>query len=181
MAQASPVKTKAAAKPKSTAKAKAKQPAKKASAVAPIPEGFHTITPSIIVSDGEGAIALYQKALGAEVKGKMHWPGKKKIMHSCLQIGDSKLFLYDETEYMKAPKEGTGGSQFYLYVKDVDAQHKKALQAGMKEAMAPTDMFWGDRISSVICPYGHRWSFATHVKDVSEAEMMEGAKAMMKG
>ncbi len=130
------------------------------------------------MSDGEAAIALYQKALGAEVKSKFHLPGTKKIMHSCLQIGTSKLFLYDEVGDMKAPKGGAGGSQFYLYVKDVDAAHKKAVAAGMKETMAPADMFWGDRLSSVQCPYGHRWSFATHVKDVSEAEMMEAAKAM---
>ena len=78
------------------------KPAAKPSGVQAIPEGFHTITPSLTVSDGEAAIAFYEKALGAEVKGKIHVPGSKRIMHSCLQIGSSKIFVQDEMPNMPA-------------------------------------------------------------------------------
>lgn len=161
------------ASPKPAAKGK---PASKAALTGAIPEGFHTITPTLTVSDGEGAIAFYEKALGAELKSKMCMPGTKKIVHSCLQIGSSKLFLHDETPNMPAPKHGMGSS-FYLYVADVDAQHKRAVAAGMKEIMPPADMFWGDRMSTVMCPYGNSWTFASHVRNVGEQEMAEGMKA----
>jgi PhnB protein len=151
------------------------KPATKPAPVAAIPEGFHTLTPSLTVSDGEAAIALYVKALGAEVKGKVHAPGSKKVMHSCLQIGSSKVFVQDAMPGMPGPKERHAA--FYVYVPDVDTAHKRALKAGMKELYAPTDMFWGDRTSVVACPFGHHWTFATHVRDASEAEMAEAMNA----
>jgi PhnB protein len=159
----------AAAKPAAAKPAKAAKPA-----VAPIPDGYHTITPSLVVSDGEGAIALYEKALGAEVKGKIHAPGSKKVMHACLQIGDSKIFVADEMPNMPGPKERH--ASFYLYVEDVDAAHKRALKAGMKELYAPTDMFWGDRTGVVACPYGHHWTLATHIANPTQEEMAEAMK-----
>jgi uncharacterized glyoxalase superfamily protein PhnB len=154
--------------------AKAK-PAAKSAAVAPIPEGFHTITPSLTVSDGEAAIAFYVKALGAEVKGKVNAPGSKKIMHSCLQIGSSKVFVQDAMTGMPGPKERH--ASFYVYVPNVDAAHKRAVEAGMKELYAPTDMFWGDRTSVAACPFGNHWTFAAHVRDVSQEEMAKAMKA----
>ena len=96
----------------------------------------------------------------------MLMPGTSKVMHACLKIGSSKLFLCDENENMKAPKGGAGGSQFYLYAADVDASHKQAKAAGMKELAAPSDMFWGDRMRSLLDPFGHRWDLATHVRDL---------------
>ena len=139
-----------------------------------IPEGFHTITPQIVVSNGDKAIALYKKALDAKELGRMLLPGTDKIMHASLQIGTSKLFLSDAGMQKKDPK-GLN-SAFYVYVVDVDAAHKRALDAGMSETMAPVDMFWGDRFSAVDDRYGHRWCFATQVREVSREEMVEAAK-----
>lgn len=150
------------------------------SAAKPVPEGFHTITPYIVVSDGEAAIEHYQRALSAKVLRRMLMPGTIKVMHACLEIGSSKLFLCDENEKMKAPKGGTGGSQFYLYVTDVDTSHKHAKAAGMKELAAPNEMFWGDRMSSLMDPFGHRWDLATHVRDVTPDEMAAAMKQFAK-
>ncbi len=165
---AAPTSHKPAAKPAAAAKA---------ASVAAMPEGFHTITPSLTVSDGEAAIALYEKALGAELKHKMHMPGSQKVMHACLQIGGSKIFVADEMPNMPGPKQRH--SSFYLYVPDVDAAHKRAIAAGMKELYAPSDMFWGDRTSVAADPFGHHWTFATHTRNLSEAEMAAGQKAWM--
>jgi len=174
MAKASPAgKTAAAGKAAPKPAAKAKPAAKPA--VSAMPEGFHTITPSLTVSDAEAAIALYVKALGAEVKGKVNAPGSKKVMHSCLQIGSSKVFVQDAMPNMPGPKERH--ASFYVYVPNVDTAHKRAVEAGMKELYAPSDMFWGDRTSVVACPFGNHWTFAAHVRDVSQAEMAEAMKA----
>jgi PhnB protein len=139
-----------------------------------IPDGFHTITPQIVVSNGDKAIALYKKALDAKELSRFVMPSTDKIMHAALQIGTSKLFLSDAGMQKKNPR-GLG-SAFYIYVIDVDAAHKRALDAGMSETMAPVDMFWGDRFSAVDDRYGHRWCFATQVREVSREEMVEAAK-----
>ncbi len=149
--------------------------AAKASSVAAMPEGFHTITPSLTVPDGEAAIALYEKAFGAAVLHKMHMPGSKKIVHACLQIGSSKIFVQDEMPNMPGPKQRH--ASFYLYVPDVDAAFKRALSAGLKELYAPSDMFWGDRTGVVSDQFGNHWTFATHIRNPSEAEMTEAMKA----
>ncbi|MGO9483310.1 MAG: VOC family protein [Rhodomicrobium sp.] len=149
--------------------------AAKASSVAAMPEGFHTITPSLTVPDGEAAIALYEKAFGAEVLHKMHMPGSKKVVHACLQIGSSRIFVQDEMPNMPGPKQRH--ASFYLYVPDVDAAFKRALSAGMKELYAPSDMFWGDRTGVVADQFGNHWTFATHIRNPSEVEMTEAMKA----
>jgi uncharacterized glyoxalase superfamily protein PhnB len=161
----------ATSSPKPAAKA---APAAKSGSVQAIPEGFHTITPSLTVSDAEAAIALYVKAFGGEVKAKMHAPGGKKIVHSCLQIGGSKIFVQDEMPDMPGLKHR--GASFYLYVPNIDAQHKHAVAAGMTEMFPPTDMFWGDRTSVLTCPFGNHWTLATHIRNPSEAEMAEAMK-----
>ncbi|MGI9384175.1 MAG: VOC family protein [Methyloligellaceae bacterium] len=144
------------------------------------PEGFHTITPYVAVASGAEAIETYKAALGAQELMRMPAPDSDKIMHACLQIGTSKLFLCDEypEKGMMAPKNGAGGAHFYIYVDDVDAQHQVALAAGMTETMAPDDMFWGDRMSELVCPFGHHWTLATHVRDVSPEEMAEAMSQM---
>ena len=143
------------------------------------PDGFHSITPHIVVRDGAEAIALYIKALGAKELSRILAPGTDKIMHACLEIGDPKFFLADENEKMgmRAPRDEVG-TRFYVYVEDVDALHGKALAAGMTESAAPEDMFWGDRTAVLTDPNGHRWTLATHVRDVSEEEMAEAMSAM---
>jgi len=142
--------------------------------MAGIPKGFHTITPQIHVSNGDKAIALYKKALGAKELHRMLAPGTKTIMHACLEIGSSKIFLSD----WQPPREPSKGanSSFYVYVEDIDSAHKKAVAAGMKESMKPTDMFWGDRMSGVTDAFGHRWNLATFKREVSGAEMEKGMK-----
>lgn len=134
-----------------------------------VPQGFHTLTPQIAVKNGDKAIALYKEALGAKELRRMLLPGTGKIMHAALEIGDSKMFLSDRAVQKKDPK-GIG-SAFYVYVADVDAAHKRAVGAGMSETMPPMDMFWGDRMSAVDDRFGHRWCFATHTREVGEAEM----------
>ncbi len=150
-------------------------PAAKTSGVTAMPEGFHTVTPSLTVPDGEAAIALYEKALGAQLLHKMLMPGGKKIMHAALQIGSSRIFVQDEMPHMPGLKQRY--ASFYLYVPDVDAAFKRAIAAGMKELYAPADMFWGDRTGVVADAFGNHWTFATHTRNPSEAEMAEGMKA----
>ena len=146
----------------------------KPASVQAVPEGFHTITPSLTVSDAAAAIALYEKALGAEVKNKMLAPGGTKVMHSCLQIGSSKIFVQDEMPGMPGPRQRH--SSFYVYVPDVDAAQKRGVAAGMKELYAPADMFWGDRTGVLADPFGNHWTLATHISNPSEAEMAEAMK-----
>ncbi len=139
-----------------------------------IPEGFATITPSLSLTDAAKAIDLYKKALGAQELYRMEWPGTGKIMHACLQIGTSKIFLADHM-----PEMGCGApsqSSFYLYLDNVDAAFKQAKAAGLSEMMPVSDMFWGDRIGGLQDPFGIYWTLATHVRDVSPQEMEEGRK-----
>lgn len=144
-----------------------------------IPEGYATVTPSLMVKDAAKAIELYKKAFGAKVESRMEMPdGSGKIMHAVLVIGNSKLFIADAM-----PEMGCGApsvSSFYLYLPDVDAAAKQSLQAGMKEMYPVKDMFWGDRMGAVEDAFGIKWTLATHVKDVSPEEMAEGAKNFMK-
>lgn len=140
---------------------------------AKIPEGFATVTPSLTVTGAAKAIDLYTKALGAKEMYRMACPESGKIMHACLQIGSSKVFLSDAN-----PESGCAAtsSSFYLYMPDVDAAFRQAKQAGLEEKMPPQDMFWGDRTGTVKDSFGNHWTLATHVKDVSPEEMEEGRK-----
>ena len=141
-----------------------------------IPEGFNTITPSLVLKDAGAAIELYTKAFGATEEYRMNCPETGKVMHACLNIGSSKLFLADE---MPGCGSSTANSQFYLYVPDVDASVKKAASAGLEQTMAPEDMFWGDRLGNVKDKFGNSWTIATHKKDPSEAEMNKGRDEWM--
>lgn len=144
------------------------------------PDGFHTITPHITVADAKAAIAHYEAALGAVSMGVMEMPGTGKVMHAMLQIGSSRLFLADEVPGMTppAPANGVGGSSFYLYLDDVDAAHARAVSAGMTEVQAPEDTFWGDRTARLSDPYGHSWTLATQVREVTMDEMTQAMEAM---
>jgi len=143
-----------------------------------IPEGFATITPSLNINGAAKAIETYMKALGAKELYRMECPsGSGKIMHACLQIGNSKIFLADTN-----PEMGCGApsnSSFYLYMDDVDAAFKQARSAGLDEMMAPSDMFWGDRTGTVKDSFGNNWTLATHVRDVSPEEMEKGRNEWM--
>ena len=145
--------------------------------MAAIPEGFHTVTPQLHVNNGEKAIALYKKALGAKELRRMLMPGTKKIMHAALEIGTSKVFLSEFSPPGQTPQGAN--SSFYIYVANVEAAHKKAVAAGMKETMPPTDMFWGDRMSMVTDKWGNEYELAQHIRDVTPQQLEEGRKAFI--
>jgi PhnB protein len=150
-------------------------------AVKPIPEGYHTATPYLAVDDAAEAIEYYKKAFGAKERVRMDAP-EGKIGHAELEIGDSLVMLSDPFPQAttRTPKElgGTSASVF-LYVEDVDAVVKQAIEAGATITMEVADQFWGDRFGSVTDPFGHSWSIATHVEDVPPEEMAERAKEAM--
>lgn len=149
--------------------------------VKPVPDGYHTLTPYIVVDAAADAITFYQKAFGAEEMYRMPGPGGK-IMHAEIQIGDSRLMLSDAIPEMggRSPK-ALGGSpaSILVYVPDVDAAFTRAVEAGATAEMPVANMFWGDRYGKVKDPYGHVWQLATHVEDVSPEEMGKRAAAMM--
>jgi len=142
-----------------------------------IPEGFATITPSLNLNNAAQAIETYKKAFGAQELYRMECPGGTgKIMHACLTIGNSKIFLADAMPDMGC---GPSNSNFYLYMDDVDAAFKQARSAGLDEMMPPADMFWGDRTGTVKDSFGNAWTIATHVRDVSPKEMEKGRDEWM--
>lgn len=144
------------------------------------PEGFHTITPFLVVSDANGAIELYKSALKAEELGRLNAPDSGKVMHAAIRIGDSIVFMCDEMPQMGmlAPKGVQAGSRFYVYVDDVDKSHSHAAKNGLSAKSAPEDMFWGDRTSVLTDPYGQTWTLATKQREVSMDEMKQAMKAM---
>ena len=145
-----------------------------------IPEGFHTLTPGLTCKNASAAIDLYKRAFGAVERNRMASPDGR-IVHAELQIGDSRMFLADEFPGVSAaPEQGQPPSlSMYLYVEDVDALYKKAVDAGCTGAMSVADMFWGDRFGKVIDPFGHHWNLATHTEDVAPAELERRSKEWM--
>jgi PhnB protein len=152
-------------------------------ATKPIPEGYHTVSPYLAVDDAARAIEYYETAFGAKEVVRMDAPGGK-IAHAELEIGDSRIMLSDPFPQAstRPPKElgGTSASVF-MYVEDVDAVVKQAVDAGATVTMEVADQFWGDRFGVIADPFGHVWSIATHVKDPTPEEIAEGAKAAMAG
>jgi PhnB protein len=152
-------------------------------AVKPIPEGMHTVTPHLVCAGASDAIEYYKKAFGAIELARMPGPDGR-LMHAMVKIGDSPVMLVDEFPEWggKGPK-ALGGTPvtLHLQVTDADAVFKSAVDAGATVKMPIADMFWGDRYGIVIDPFGHSWSIATHIKDMSPEEMMEAGKAAMGG
>lgn len=150
-------------------------------AVKPIPEGYHTVTPYLAVDDAAEAIEYYKNVFGAKERVRMEAPGGK-VGHAELEIGDSLVMLSDALPQFstRAPTELGGTSvSVFMYVEDVDAVVKQAVDAGATVTMEIADQFWGDRFGSVQDPFGHLWSIATHVEDVPPEEMAERAKAAL--
>ncbi len=153
-----------------------------------IPAGFHSLNTDLIVNDVEKAIDFYVTALGAKKSRIFRGPDSSimhGIMHAELKIGDSVLMLSPEFPQMKvlsplSPGGGTSASLF-LYVEDVDSVFEKAVSAGATVTMPLTDTFWGDRAGGFTDPSGHRWTVATHIKDLSIEEIEEASKAMFAG
>jgi PhnB protein len=148
----------------------------------PIPDGYHSVTPTLTVRGAADAIEFYKKAF--EAQEIMRFPGLdgKTIMHAEIKIGDSKIMLNDEFPLMNclSPQSvGGASSGIFLYVENADAIFNKAVSAGAKITMPIMDAFWGDRCGVIEDPFGHKWTIATHARDLSVEEMMKaGAEAM---
>lgn len=148
--------------------------------VKPVEDGMHTITPHLVCAGASDAIAFYARAFGAEEVMRLPGPGGK-LAHASVRIGDSMLMLMDEfPDWDATGPAALGGTPvtIHLAVPDVDRAFERAVEAGAIARMAPADMFWGDRYGVVEDPFGHRWSMATHIRDVSPEEM---AAAMQQG
>ncbi|HZX29498.1 MAG TPA: VOC family protein [Telluria sp.] len=151
------------------------------SQVKPIPEGMHSVTPHLVCKGAAKAIEFYTKAFGAKSGGVMPTPDGR-VMHAMITIGDSPVMLVDEF-----PEWGTFGPDaarpspvtIHLYVEDADAVFNRAVDAGAKPLMPLADMFWGDRYGVLQDPFGHKWSVATHIKDMTPEEMKAAGDAAM--
>lgn len=153
------------------------------SAVKPIPEGYHTATPYLIIKDAAGAIEFYKNAFGASELFRMAQPDGR-IGHAEIRIGDSPIMLADEFPEMgyRSP-QSLGGSavSIMLYVEDVDAVFNQAIAAGGEVQRPVEDKFYGDRGGSLTDPFGHVWHIATHKEDVTPEEMDKRAAAAAAG
>jgi uncharacterized glyoxalase superfamily protein PhnB len=149
----------------------------------PIPAGHHAITPHLVINGASEAIEFYKRAFGAKEISRMPFPsadGKPKLGHAAIQIGDSMLFLVDEF-----PEQGVGGPgasspvTMHLYVTDANVAFARATEAGAKVVMPLADMFWGDRYGKLVDPFGHHWSIAEHLEDLTPDQMRERMSAAM--
>lgn len=153
------------------------------SKVNPVPQGYHTITPGLTVSNAKEAIEWYKKAFGAEEKEVCYDLEGKKVMHAEIKIGDSIIMLNDEFPPMGCvgPKTlGNSPVQFYLYVDNCDKWFERATKAGAEVTMPLADMFWGDRFGSLTDPFGHKWGIASHIKDMTPEEIKKGQEEWTK-
>ena len=147
-----------------------------------IPEGYHTLTPYMTVRDAARAIDFYKPAFGAVERGVMKGPDGK-IMHAELRIGDSIVMLADEFPHfgsLSPQSIGGTGMGLHIYVEDVDSAFERAIGAGATVEMPVSDMFWGDRYGKLLDPFGHKWSIATHTRDMSMEEIEEAQEEFMK-
>jgi PhnB protein len=145
----------------------------------PVPDGYHAITPYLIVAGGAQALEFYGRAFGAIERERMQDPSGK-IRHAEISIGDSRVMLADEHPEIGALGPGTiGGSpvSLHLYVEDVDAVVGQAVAAGAKLTRPVADQFYGDRVGGITDPFGHRWFIATHKEDLTSAEIHRRAAA----
>jgi PhnB protein len=139
-----------------------------------IPDGYHSITPSLCVDGAQKLIDFLTDVFGAKERMRMEGPGGK-IMHAEFNIGDSAIMLADVM-----PEWPAKSNSLYVYVEDVDAAHKRAIQSGATSVREPQDMFYGDRSAAVTDPFGNFWAIATHIEDVSPAELKKRAEAFQK-
>jgi PhnB protein len=151
-----------------------------AKAKRPVPEGYHTVTPHLVVDNAAQAIDWYKKALGAEEVARNSGPDGK-IMHAEIRIGDSRIMMNDPMMGGKGPK-AIGGSpaSLWLYVEDCDALFNRAVAAGAQVQMPMDNQFWGDRSGTVSDPHGYSWSIATRKEDLTKQEMDQRATEFFK-
>jgi uncharacterized glyoxalase superfamily protein PhnB len=158
----------------------AAKPAKKR--VSPVPRGYHSVTPAIMVKGAAAAIEFYKRAFGAREQMRMAGPDGK-VMHAELKFGDSVVFLGDEMpdQGKLSPQSlGNATGSLHLYVPNVDAAVKRAVDAGARVSMPIADMFWGDRYGKVTDPFGHEWGLATRKEDLTAAQMKKRAAEFMR-
>jgi uncharacterized glyoxalase superfamily protein PhnB len=152
----------------------------------PLPEGQRSVTPHLVVRGAARAIDFYREALGAEELVRIPAPGGL-LMHAELRLGDSKVFLVDD--FPESPMEGIGSPRqigattvtIHLFVDDVDAVVQRASAAGAKVTQPPTDMFWGDRYARIVDPFGHSWSIATHLEDLTPEQIQKNMAGAFEG
>ncbi|HVX60553.1 MAG TPA: VOC family protein [Pirellulales bacterium] len=148
-------------------------------AVKPIPDGYHTVTPYLIVNDAVGALDFYKQAFGATELFRMQKPDGK-IGHAEIKIGDSPIMLADEHPEVgaKSPQSlGGAAVSILLYVEDADAVTEQAVAAGAKVLRPLQNQFYGDRSATLSDPFGHTWHIATHIEDVTPEEMQKRIEA----
>lgn len=147
----------------------------------PIPAGFHSVTPHLTIDGAAAAIEFYQKAFGAEELARMPMPGdaEGRLMHAMIRIGDSIVMLNDVFPGCPSGAAGDAPVTLHLYVADADGAMARATEAGAEVVMPLADMFWGDRYGQVRDPFGHRWSIASHLRDLSPEEIEKGAAEAM--
>lgn len=156
-------------------------------AVKAIPEGYHSVNAYLIVEDAVRALDFYQRAFGAKELYRLPMKdrdGREKVGHAEILIGDTHLMLSDEWPDMDAlgpNRRGGPTASFVIYMPDVDAAWKRAVDAGAKPDRPVTNEFWGDRMGTVIDPFGHKWMLATHVEDVPPDEMNRRVEQMASG
>ena len=143
-------------------------------ATKPIPDGYHTVTPYLVVDGGQKLIDFLKQAFDAKETFSMKGQGET-IAHAEVQIGDSTVMISDSTPEWKARS-----SLLYLYVEDVDAVYKRALEAGATAVREPANQFYGDRSGGVTDPVGNYWGIATHIEDVLPDELAKRAAAYRK-
>jgi uncharacterized glyoxalase superfamily protein PhnB len=145
----------------------------------PVPDGFHTVTPHLVVPDAAKAIDFYTKAFGAHETERYMTPDGKAVMHAQVKIGSSNLMLGNEFPPACLSPKSRGGTSvtLHLYVENADAVFERAVKAGCTVKMPMSDQFWGDRYGQVEDPFGHQWSIATHKQDLTKAQLAENAKA----
>jgi PhnB protein len=146
--------------------------------VNPIPQGYHTVTPSLMIDGADRAIDFYKKAFGAVEDSRFAGPDGR-IMHAQIRIGDSVLMLGDESpEHGARGPRSYGGTPvaFFIYRDNVDAAWKQAIGAGATEYVPPPDQFWGDRAGCLEDPFGHKWWLAQHIQDLSPEELRQKAE-----
>jgi uncharacterized glyoxalase superfamily protein PhnB len=144
-------------------------------ALNPIPSGYHTVTPYLVVRGAAKMIEFAKKAFGAEIYGDPIKRPDGTIMHTQIKIGDSLIMISDATA-QQPPMQ----SMLYLYVPNVDSVYQRALTAGASSLMEPMDMFYGDRSGGVKDPAGVNWFIGTHMEDVAPQELKKRAEAHMK-
>lgn len=145
-----------------------------------IPEGFHSVTPYLVLKDARKAMEFYKRAFGAKERFAMPGPDGKGVMHAEIQIGNSIIMMSEENPQQRCKSaETSGGSpvSFFLYLEEVDEAFRVAQEAGAEVRMPVQDMFWGDRAGTVQDPFGYSWTLATHSKDLTMQEIQQGAQA----